>query len=173
MSKVIFKICIPADKPEIANLLWSLRTELLLDSYSAAEKVIDVSFEKGGALGGYIDDELVAMLGYFLGDPADGFADKGVGFIYVTGIARQYQMGRLFLRGMAFTMPFFKSIGIHAIRCQASVHDPYTNRLYSRFAQKLGQSVSLNGKPAIQYGSSLDDVLTYMRRRQSLVEIAV
>ena len=167
MAHVTFRTCSSSDEAAIADFLWSIKDDLHLSEKSAAAKITQLIFEKGGAIVGYHHDILVAMVGYFIGEPSCNYANREVGFIYVTGLAKSHRLSRAMLHGMDFTIRHLQKIGIKEIRCHAREQDRYTNRLYSHFAERLGKDVSLRGDPTILYGNTIDSVLAYLDKRQT------
>lgn len=127
-------------------------------------QIVQLIFEKGGAIVGYHDDELVAMVGYFIGEPSREYANKEVGFIYIAGLAKSHRLSRAMWSGLGFTFRHLQELGVQEFRCHAREGDPYTNRLYSHFANRLGEDVSLRGDPTILYGNTIENVLAYVDR---------
>ena len=164
MNRYTFRVCDPTHgRDAVVDLLFALREELMLPDRPTAAKVADRCFENGGVLGAYDQGRLVGMCGFFYGEPDREFRNKEVAFMYVAGILPAYRLSRVFRQGLIHTLQEFKRSGRCEIRLQARTTDPYTNRLYSRFATRLGEGKSLLGRSVTTYGGSIDDALTYLR----------
>lgn len=170
MVQVEFQVSSKSDESAIVDFLWSIKDDLWLADRDSAAKITQLAFDKGGAIAGYHNDILVAMVGYFIGEPSQKYANKEVGFIYVAGLAKPYRLSRAMWNGLVFTMQHLQKLGMKEIRCHAREQDTYTNRLYSHFAKRLGTDVSLRGDPTVLYGNTIEGVLAYLnkgRTRQS------
>jgi hypothetical protein len=167
MPNFTFKKCVQAqDQEAIVDLVFSIKDELRLPDRETAEKVVNLCFENGGIIGGYYGSQLVGMMGYFLGEPAKDYQNKKTAFMYVACIADEFRLSRLFRKGLLFTFREFRKMGLREIRLQAEATNPYTNRLYGRFARPLGESKSLRGLPVITYGGTLDEALRYLEPKK-------
>ncbi len=173
MPNFTFKSLVQAqDQKAVVDLVYSIKDELRLPDRATAEKVVNLCFEHGGIIGGYYGSQLVGMMGYFLGEPANDYRNKETAFMYVACIADEYRLSRLFRKGLLFTFREFRKMGLREIRLQAEANNPYTNRLYGRFAQPLGESKSLRGLPVITYGGTLDEALRYLEpKRRSVARL--
>jgi len=158
-----YKLLDREDATAITDLLMAIKDELLLPDRSAAQKVTGLLFEKGGVAGGFHDGKLCGILGYFWGDPNEDFSDKRVLFLYVGAILEPYRLSRMFLQGLSFTLQMMQAEGAQEIRLQAETANPYTNKLYGRFARPVAKGKSLRGVPVITYGASIPSALNYLQ----------
>jgi GNAT superfamily N-acetyltransferase len=159
------------DQQAIIDFLYTMKEEFLLPDRTAVEEIVNIMFEKGGIVGLYKDDCLVGFLGYFLGDPADDYADKAVGFLYIIGVSKPYRLTRVGHDLFHYTVRKFERMGLREIRLQAQESNPYTNRLYARFANPVGRSVTRRGARAVSYSSPIDDVLAYWDQPERFKEL--
>ena len=165
MSNYTYRILTQRDDEErITDLLLAVKDELLLPDREAAQRVTNLLFEKGGVVGGYHGTQLGGILGYFWGDPNEDFTDKRVVFFYVGAILDPYRLTRMFHNGLSFTLKELQTAGAREIRLQAEAANPYTNKLYGRFARPVAEGKSLRGVPVITYVASLTDALNYLCR---------
>ncbi|MEZ4706573.1 MAG: hypothetical protein R3A44_05170 [Caldilineaceae bacterium] len=164
-SNIRYQICTLEEKDMVVDFLMSVGEELALTKRSEAAEITNLLFAKGGAMISCLNSEVVAMLGYFLGEPTQSYANKEVGFIYVTAIAKPYRLSPLMWNGMNFAVRQLRTMGVKEIRCHAREHDRYTNRLYAHFARPLRKERNRRGTPCILYGNSADNILAYMERR--------
>lgn len=132
-------------RQQITDFLFSIGDELYLPDRQAAKKVTDLCYEKGGFIAIYDGDTLCGASGYFIGEPQCDFVNTDVAFMYVAGILPKYRRSRLFVSGLAFALAEFEKMGLRTFRLQAETSNPYTNRLYARFATLRGQSRSIRG----------------------------
>lgn len=173
MAYVTFRTCSKSDEAAIIDFLWSVKEDLWLSEKSAAAKITKLLFERGGALASYDGNELIAILGYFIGEPSHNYTNKEVGFIYVTALAKPYRLSRVMWNGLGFMIRHLEKIGVKEIRCHAREQDRYTNRLYSHFAKRLGNDVSLRGDPTILYGNTIEGVLAYLDKGRARQPVTV
>ena len=167
MTQYTFQFCTQEnDQESIIDFLYALKDELFLPDKQAAQNITKLVFDKGGVVAGFHQTQLCAMLGYFLGEPDRQHANKEVAFLYVAGIAESYRLTRVFRNGLLFTLRGLQEFGVREIRLQAEAANPYTNRLYARFARPIGEGRSLRGVPVVTYGSLIDDALAYLDRRK-------
>ena len=152
------------DQSTISEFLFAMKEEFLLPDQAAVDDVIQVLFERGGIVGLYKDERLVGFIGYLLGDPAENYMDKKVGFLYIMGIARQYRLTRVGYDLFRHTMREFERLGLREIRLQAEATNLYTNRLYSRFAKPVGYALTRRGAKVMSYQCALRDVLSYWEK---------
>lgn len=170
MPNFTFKKCVQSEDQEaIVDLVFSIKDELRLPDRETAEKVVNICFEHGGIIGGYYGSRLVGMMGYFRGEPVKDYENKETAFMYVACIADEFRLSRLFRKGLLYTFREFRKMGFREIRLQAEATNPYTNRLYGRFAQALEESKSLRGLPVITYGGTLDEALRYLEPKRRTV----
>ncbi|MCB0036080.1 MAG: hypothetical protein KDE51_18750 [Anaerolineales bacterium] len=176
MSTYTYKLADPTDDYQDAlGLLYAIKEDLHLANKEACAKIIDVCFEKGGIVLGYDEQTVVSLGGFFWGDPTEAYRDSSVGFVYVAAILPEYRLSRVFFVGLRFLLQTLKQLGAGQVRMQARKGDPYTNRLYSRFARPLGEGKSLRGDAVLTYGNEIEAALTYFegRRPQVASETAV
>lgn len=162
--RIVYRVCTWDDEEAVAALLWSTKEEQYISERSTTVEIARLLFEKGGVIAGYDGKNLAAMLGYFRGEPSRDYTNKEIGFLYVGGVAQPYRYSRVAWNCFYFTLKYFEKLSIQEIRCHASIHNPYTNRMYAHFAKVLGRDVTRRGSPAILYGSTVDEALGYVRR---------
>lgn len=157
-----FRLCFkPLDYETLEDFLMTQQEELELSDREGAKRIIDLSFEKGGVIGGFDHlGQMQAMFGFFFGDPSEGYADKQLMYVYVAAISKPYRLSRTFLKGMAAILQEATCLNIDQFRMHALVSDPYINRLYSKFSSPLGESKYLRGRYMTAYGGSVDDVFS-------------
>ena len=162
-----YRLCFKQlDGEQLADLLWERRDKLFLDDRSAAIKIVDMLFENGGAMGAFDkNNKLQGMIGFFFGEPTKNFTNKNTIFIYVAAISKQYQQSRVFLKGLLLIARQSKQLGIDQFKMQASLTDTYNNRLYSKFAQPMGEEANLRGFPVMSYSGSMQAVLKKFESR--------
>ena len=137
---------------------------LCLPNRAYAVKITRRLFAGGHVLGGYHNDKLVGVLGYFLGDPEHHFANNNVLYLYVGAILPEYQLTRLFYHGLLFILNFYRGTAVTQLLLQAEKSNPYTNKLYGRFAQPIGEGKSPRGVPVITYGGTIENAIAYLSR---------
>ena len=165
MSSYSFKRCVQSEDQEaIVDLLFLIREELCLPDRQSCRTITELCFAQGGVYGAYDGALLVGVMGYFYGEPACEYANKEVAFMYVAGIRPEYRLSRVFLLGLHGVLLAFQAEGIQEIKLQAAANNPYTTRLYGRFAQPIGRSRSLRGAEVITFSSSLKDSLNRLMR---------
>ncbi len=160
-----FRFCRQQDDEQaVVDFLFSVKEDLALADRTAAAKVVSLAFDRGGIFAGYDQGGIKAMLGYFLGEPDRDFANKEVIFMYVAAIARPYRLTRAFHKGLTQALRDFQAMGCRGIRLQARKADPYTNKLYGRFAQLIAEGKSPRGDAVMTYGGRIEDALYYLER---------
>lgn len=164
MNQFVYKACVPKDQDAVTDLYFATKKELCLPDRDAAQKVTDLLFAKGHVVGAYHNDILVGALGYFLGEPKHKFANKELLYLYVAAILPRYRMTRIAHQVLLFTLQMHKGGRVQQIRLQAAADNPYTNKLYGRFAQPIAKGKSPRGVPVITYGGSIDDAIAYLTR---------
>ena len=165
MSSYSYKFCVQSEDQEaIIDLLFSLREELCLPDRQSCQKITEHCFAHGGVFGAYDGPLLTGMMGFFYGEPGCDYANKEVVFMYVAGIRPEYRLSRIFLIGLRIVLQAFQEKGLKGLKLQAAANNPYTNRLYSRFADHIGSGVSLRGYKTVTYGSSIHDALKRLQR---------
>lgn len=160
VSELTYRFCFQQlDEYAIIDFLLANQEELHLDGKQSAKKVTDSLFEHGAVLASFdANNKMVAMLGFFIGDPNNNFADKETLFFYVAAIAREYRVTRLFFVGMKIILTKARYWGLTQFRMQAKFDDPYTNRLYGRMGKPLGLSHTLRGHQVMTYGGSIEEL---------------
>ncbi len=164
MNNFTYRICQPDEKEAVTDVFYANREALCLPDRTAAEKVTTLLFTKGQVLGGYHGDRLVGALGYFLGEPQHDFANNEVLFLYVGAILPAYQLTRLFYHGLLYILQLYQGTAVTQLKLQADAANPYTNKLYGRFAQPIAKEKSPRGVPVITYGGSIENAITYLSR---------
>ena len=164
MNNFIYRTCQPNEHEAVTDLYFANRKELCLPDRTAAGKVTELLFAKGQVTGGFFTNKLVGALGYFIGEPQHGFANKDVLYLYVGAILPGYRLTRLFHNGLLFTLEGYKGTAVTQIRLQAEKANPYTNKLYGRFAQPIAEEKSPRGVPVITYGGSIEEAIAYLSR---------
>ena len=165
MSSYSYKFCVQTEDQEaIIDLLFSIREELCLPDRQSCRKITELCFTHGGVFGAYDGTLLVGMMGFFYGEPQCDYANKDVVFMYVAGILPEYRHSRIFLTGLCKVLLAFQAKGVQGLKLQAAANNPYTNRLYGRFAQLIGNGRSLRGFETVTYGSSIHDALNRVQR---------
>ena len=112
MSQTQFELCTPDDTAAVNRFLWSLKDELFFTEKEAVEEVTQTLFQHGGILVAYQNDQMVALLGYLMGDPAKAYQNKDLGFLYVVGLAESVRRTRIMFDGLSFAVQLFVSKGI-------------------------------------------------------------
>ena len=164
MSNFTYRICELNEKEAVTDVFFANQEALCLPDRAAAAKISDLLFAKGHVLGGYHNDQLVATLGYFLGEPAHNFANSEVLYLYVGAILPAYQLTRLFYHGLLFILQHYQGTAVTQLRLQAEKANPYTNKLYGRFAHPIAEGKSPRGVPVITYGGSIEEAIAYLAR---------
>jgi hypothetical protein len=166
MSNFTYRICKPDEQETVTDVFYANRETLCLPDWETAEKVTTLLFAKGQVLGGYHAEKLIGALGYFLGEPQHDFSNNEVLFLYVGAILPTYQLTRLFHQGLLFTLQMYQGTAVTHLKLQADAANPYTNKLYGRFAQPIAKGKSPRGVPVITYGGSIEDAVAYLTRRK-------
>jgi hypothetical protein len=166
MNHFTYRICQPDEKEAVTDVYFANREALCLPDRDAAAKVTELLFAKGQVTGGYHGEKLVGALGYFLGEPQHDFANKEVLYLYVGAILPEYQLTRLFFHGLLFTLQRYRETAVTQLKLQAEAANPYTNRLYGRFAKPVAREKSPRGVPVITYGGAIEDAIACLTRRK-------
>lgn len=164
MTDYIYRTCEPAEKDAVTELYFACREDLCLPNRDAAQKIAALLFTKGQLTGGYHNQELVGALGYFLGEPKHNYANNEVLYLYVGAILPAYRLTRLFHHGLLYTLERFQGTAVTDLRLQAEAANPYTNKLYGRFARPIAQENSPRGVPVITYGGPIETAIAYLSR---------
>lgn len=162
MSNFTYRLCGLVEKEAVTDVFYANHEALCLPNRAAAAKISDLLFAEGYVLGGYHHNKLVASLGYFLGEPERNFANSEVLYLYVGAILPAYQLTRLFYHGLQFILQHYQGTAVTHIQLQAEKANPYTNKLYGRFAQPIAEGKSPRGVPVITYGGSIEDAIAYL-----------
>ena len=170
ISNISHHVCTLREKDVVVDFLMSIGDELALTKRNDAAEITDLLFAQGGAMISCHNGKVIAMLGYFLGEPIQEYANKEVGFIYVAAIAKSYRLSPLMWKGMGFAVHHLGTLGVKEIRCHAREQDRYTNRLYKHFARPIRKEYNRRGVPCILYGNPIDNVMTYLDRSRPLRE---
>ena len=165
-SNVIFRTHTEADREGIIDFLYSLKDELYFAERAVAEEITSLLFIHGGAIVGTVEDEIVVVGGYFLGEPAQNFANKEVGFIYVAGIAKPYRGTAVFRTGLQYLLKTFQMWGLKEIRMHALESDKRLNALYGSFANVIRKETNRRGLSCVLYGNTLDGVMQVLAERE-------
>ena len=168
MEPITFRACTEEDRPHIIHFLESVKDDFpsIELKRQTIEEITELLFLHGGVLAGYKQGTMMAMLGYFLGEPAQNYANKEVGFIYLTALAPSVRLTRFFLKGIIFSMKTLQEMGVPEVRFHASADDRYTNRLYARFAQFIGQENNRRGYPCNLYAADISTVLAILTKNK-------
>ena len=176
MSQYRYKFCTQAeDQEEIIDVLFSIREALCLPDRETCQTVVEHCFAHGGVFGVYDGAFMVGAMGFFYGEPQCDYFNKETVFMYVAGIRPEYQLSRVFLTGLREVLQSFWAEGRQRIKLQADARNPYTNRLYGRFAQVVARGRSLRGIETMTYGSSIQEALNRLpgsKRRRMLLQSA-
>ncbi len=154
-----FRPCNERDRSAITEFLYSLRDDFLFSEKGDAAEVTSVLFRKGGAYAAWRGTEIVALCGYFFGDPADDYADPSVGYLYVAGAAPRYRLTRLMRDGLVFVSRNLAALGVRELRLQAAERNAYARRLYAKFADPIRQERNRRGHPTVLFAAPVDEVL--------------
>ena len=159
-----FAVCTKADTATIHDFLWSIKDDFVasLPDKQTIEEITQLLFDKGGALAGYRDDKMIALLGYFWGEPSKDYRNKDVCFVYIIGLTKSLRRTRIVHEGLRYMIETFRSKGIHNLRFQAAETDQYMNRLYSLIAKPLGKEIHRRGFPCILYEATVDEVAAHL-----------
>ena len=167
MKTYVYKTCVAAtDRDAVIDLFAAVKDELYLPNRDVIAKMSDFIFTNGGVTGAYQGDKMVGALGYFFGEPDRLFENKEILFLYVGAILSAYRGTHLFRDGLAYTLQQMQGSCVTEIRLQAETTNPFTNKLYSRFADPIGFGKSLRGKNVTTYGAVLEDALARLERRK-------
>lgn len=173
-KSITFRACTLTDTPTIVEFFWSLKEELRLKERSAADAIVPLLFDKGGIIGGFVNDEhdrdkhegdrLVCAFGYFLGEPARDYANQEIGFIYIAGIAKAYRRARVFTNAIGFLATKLQAFDVSELRCHAGIDDPYTNKLYGRYGEQIATEPNRRGHLCNLYAIHMPNVLALANR---------
>jgi hypothetical protein len=159
MTQLKFRPCTASDSQQISDFLYSIGSELDISERTVSAEMTALLFANGGIIGGYDNDQLAAVVGYFHGDPSRDFADKQIGFIYVAALAKPYRGTSAFSDGLTFTMHLFKAQGLREVRLHALETNARLNAIYSQFARPLRRETNRRGYTCVLYGNRVDSIL--------------
>lgn len=166
MKNFAYRVCQPVEYETVTDVYFANKEELCLPDRAAAEQVTRLLFSNGYVVGGYHGTNLVGALGYFLGEPQHHYANNEILYLYVGAILPAYRLTRLFHDGLLFTLQLYQGTAVTHLKLQADAANPYTNKLYGRFAQPIARGKSPRGVPVITYSGSIEDAIAYLTRRQ-------
>lgn len=173
-SKVTFRSCAEHEAPAIVDFLMEIGPELYLTEPTVAEKMVAQLFAQGGVVAGFAQHDdgqrLVAMLGYFWGDPKNDFAGKDTGFVYVAAIAKAYRHTGAFRGLMVEGGKVFMANNVQEARFHAEETNAYTNMIYAKLADPIKKEKNGRGITCILYGNTVANIFERMqvgRHRQS------
>lgn len=166
MTQYTFAQCGRRDEAVLADFIMTVKDELYLPDRAAVTAMLDLLYREGGICAVYDRDTICGVLGFFYGEPARDFGNKEVVFLYVAAIAPAYRLSRVFHYGLLSALRAFQRQGKREIRLQAEAANPYTNKLYSRFAACLYPGYSLRGVPVNTYGGEITQALAALNGRR-------
>lgn len=164
MPETQFELCTSDDATAVNNFLWSLKDDLYFTEKEAVEEVTQTLFQHGGILVAHQNDQMVALLGYLLGDPAKAYQNKDLGFLYVVGLAESVRRTRIMFEGLSFAVQLFVSKGIKTFRFHALETDQYVNRMYSLMARQIGKENNRRGYPCNLYEARIEELAAVLPR---------
>jgi hypothetical protein len=165
-TTINFRLATSAARPAIVRFFNSIRDELYIKNNRAVADMCNMFFTHGGAMIGCNDNEVIAVVGYFLGDPSEAYADKSIGFIYVAGLDPRYRHTSAFRTGLFKTMAIFQAMGLREVRLHALATDVRLNAIYSSFMETCEPQTNLRGLACNLYRGSIEYVLATARSRQ-------
>lgn len=165
-SPITFQVCRQDDAQGVSDFLYSIRDELYFAERHVAAEMTELLFTHGCVFTGVVNNEVVAVIGALLGEPAQAYANKEVGFIYVAGLAKPYRGTAAFRTGFRFVLEHFQTLGLQEVRFHALETDVRLNAIYSSFARPIGKELNRRGFSCILYGRSIEDALVTLNERQ-------
>jgi hypothetical protein len=111
-------------------------------------------------------DQVIAWAHYRFIDEAGGADSAGaIAFVDSVIIARAHRSSRLFLRSFRQMLQFMlqDNPNAHNIRFTALADNVYLNRLYSKFAEPLGQREGAHGVEQV-YAAKIPNVTSYLQQ---------
>lgn len=167
MTQYQYQTHVPkADRDTVIDLFFAVKDELRLPDRAAVVAMVDLIYAKGFVVGAYYEGKLVGAGGCFFGDPAEDFADKSVLFFYVAAILPDFRGTRLFHGCLVYLLRHIQGTGVTEIRMQAETTNPFTNKLYGRFATQCGTGKTLRGIAVNNYAAPITDALVALTRRK-------
>lgn len=165
-SPITFQVCRSVDAQGVSDFLYSIRDELYFAERHVATEMTELLFSHGCVFTGVVNNEIVAVIGALFGEPAQAYANKAVGFIYVAGLAKPYRGTAAFRIGFRFVLEHFQTIGLQEVRFHALETDARLNAMYSSFARPIGKERNRRGFSCVLYGRSIEDALVTLNERQ-------
>jgi hypothetical protein len=167
-NNVSFHICTQSETPAIVDFLMEIGPELKLSERQTAAEMVDLLFAQGVVVAGYATqdgaEKMVAMMGFFWGDPHKDFANKHIGFVYVAAIAKAWRHTGVFRGLMVEVSRIFMAHDVQEVRFHAEEANVYTNMLYSKIAQPLNKEKNRRGITCILYGTSVANAVAYLQK---------
>ena len=168
-NNYVFNFCVPeTDREVVIDFFVAVKDDLHLPDRKTVANLTDLVFAHGGVFGVYHENKMVGALGYFFGDPAHNFMNKEILFLYVAAILPDYRGTHMFSTGLSYFLRCMQTqpAPVTQIRLQAEATNPFTNKLYGRFATPLGPGKSLRGNDVITYGATLEEALAALAGRK-------
>lgn len=165
-SPIAFQVCHPDDAQGVSDFLYSIRDELYFAERHVAAEITDLLFTRGCVFTGVVNNEIAAVIGALFGEPAQAYANKEVGFIYVAGLAKPYRGTAAFRTGFRFVLERFQMMGLQEVRFHALETDARLNAMYSSFARPIGKERNRRGLSCVLYGRSIEDALATLNARE-------
>jgi hypothetical protein len=159
-------MCTRDDETILNDFLMTVKDELYLPDREAVTSMSELVFTNGGFVGAFQQEKLCGTMGFFYGEPDQAFRNTEVVFLYVAAIADEFRLSRVFHKGLLFALREFEQMDKREIRLQAEAANPYTNKLYGRFASFLYTSKTLRGISVNTYGDSIGNALNCLDRRR-------
>ncbi|RCW42992.1 hypothetical protein DFP97_11455 [Paenibacillus prosopidis] len=120
---------------------------------------MSLAFEKGKV---YMAEKApgvpVGLVGYTFGDPDEQYKDPTVAFVLFTMMMPNYRKSMAFIQGFAIIAQFLQESGIREMRLKALKSNLYTNRLYSKFAERKAEVLNMKGLPCILYAADVSEL---------------
>lgn len=127
------------------------------------KKAMSLAFEKGKV---YIAEKTpgvsLGLIGYTIGDPDEQYSDSTVAFVLFTLIKPDNRQTMAFIQGFTLIMQFLQASGIREMRLKALKSNPYTNRLYSKFAKRKAEVLNMKGLPCILYTADISELQKWL-----------
>ena len=123
------------------------------------KKAMSLAFEKGKV---YIAEKTsgvpLGLIGYTFGDPDEQYSDPAIAFVLFTLIKPDNRQTMAFIQGFTLIVQILQARGIREIRLKALKSNPYTNRLYSKFAEPKAEVLNMKGLPCILYTADISEL---------------
>lgn len=119
-------------------------------------KSVSIAFEKGKV---YVAErapgEPFGLVGYTFGDPDEQYRDPAVAFVLFVMLKPDNRQTMAFMQGFAIMAQYLQASGVREMRLKALKSNPYTNRLYSKFAERKAEVLNMKGLPCILYSADV------------------